>query len=97
MRKFGNSNKISFLNDIPKASIELKTDELAKKCKFNFAYFVGWIIAKDKIYLFENEKYVIVLAHLYNKCKTSCAMFWLKSILLYSIKHEFLKYLQIYK
>jgi hypothetical protein len=29
--------------------------------KFNFAYFVGWIIAKDKIYLFENEKYVIVL------------------------------------
>jgi hypothetical protein len=41
MGKFGNSNKTSFINDILEASIELETDELASKCKFNFAYFIN--------------------------------------------------------
>jgi hypothetical protein len=36
---FNNTNKSSFLNSIPKASIELDTDRIAIKCKFNFSYF----------------------------------------------------------
>ena len=41
----GNKNKNnraeSFLDSIPKASIEEPTDTLAQKSKFNFAYFIN--------------------------------------------------------
>lgn len=39
MKQFGNSRKDSFLDSIPKASIEAEGDVLTVKCKFNFAYF----------------------------------------------------------
>ena len=65
MGKFGNSNKISFLNDIPKASIELKTDELAKKCKFNFAYFINNQVAGQDFKDWTHKQ----LYELFNKLK----------------------------
>lgn len=36
---FGNSKKSKFIQSFPTASIELKSDTLAKKAKFNLAYF----------------------------------------------------------
>lgn len=36
---FHNAKRASFLTTFPTASIELETDKLASKCKFNFAYF----------------------------------------------------------
>jgi hypothetical protein len=39
MSKFKNSGKEGFLSSIPTASIELDSDLLADRCKFNFAYF----------------------------------------------------------
>ncbi|HCY64116.1 MAG TPA: hypothetical protein DHV59_15100 [Oxalobacteraceae bacterium] len=34
-----NSRKIGFLASIPQASIDLDSDTLAQRCKFNFSYF----------------------------------------------------------
>jgi hypothetical protein len=39
MNSFGNSEKAKFLATIPTASLELDSDRLASRCKFNFAYF----------------------------------------------------------
>lgn len=39
MSDFGNGGKKRFLESIPIASIEEKTDDLASRCKFNFSYF----------------------------------------------------------
>lgn len=39
MNRFNNSGKTKFLNSIPLASLELESDPLASRCKFNFAYF----------------------------------------------------------
>lgn len=39
MNAFYNSKKDKFLASIPRASIELESDNLTIKCKFNFAYF----------------------------------------------------------
>jgi hypothetical protein len=36
---FQNKHKTSFLDSIPKTSIDLPTDRLALKCKFNLSYF----------------------------------------------------------
>jgi len=41
MGKKGNKRKESFLNSIPKISINNKTDTLAQRCKFNLSYFVN--------------------------------------------------------
>ena len=41
MAKKGNKRKKSFLDNIPQISINSKTDTLAKRCKFNFSYFVN--------------------------------------------------------
>jgi len=41
MGKFKNHRRESFLDNIPKASIKEKSDVLATKCKFNFAYFIN--------------------------------------------------------
>ncbi len=38
---FKNSRKKSFLDSIPKISIEDKTNDIAKRCKFNFSYFIN--------------------------------------------------------
>ncbi len=37
----GNRRTKAFLNSVPTASIELESDSLATKCKFNFAYFIN--------------------------------------------------------
>lgn len=37
---YGNSRKSSFLSKFPTASLDGNSDRLAKKCKFNFSYFV---------------------------------------------------------
>ena len=39
MKKFYNSGKSGFLANIPSASIDLESDSLASRCKFNFSYF----------------------------------------------------------
>ncbi len=39
MNRFNNSGKDKFINSFPTASLELDTDPLAARCKFNFAYF----------------------------------------------------------
>lgn len=39
MKTFDNTRKSSFLSTIPTASIELDSDRLTIKCKFNFSYF----------------------------------------------------------
>lgn len=39
MKKFQNSQKKSFLDGFPDASVDLDDDKLALKCKFNLAYF----------------------------------------------------------
>lgn len=39
MKNFANSGKNRFLASFPDASLELDTDPLAARCKFNFAYF----------------------------------------------------------
>jgi len=39
MKKFKNSKKVSFLDDIPQTSLDNKDDTLTKRCKFNFSYF----------------------------------------------------------
>lgn len=39
MNRFNNSAKTKFLNSIPLASLELDSDPLTGRCKFNFAYF----------------------------------------------------------
>lgn len=39
MSRFNNSAKNKFLASIPTASLELDSDPLAGRCKFNFAYF----------------------------------------------------------
>ncbi len=39
MKTFKSTRKESFLSSIPTASIELDTDRLTIKCKFNFSYF----------------------------------------------------------
>lgn len=38
MKKIKNSKKNSFLDSLPTASIDLKTDTLTSRCKFNFSY-----------------------------------------------------------
>lgn len=39
MKKYSNKKRASFLDSIPKTSIENEDDELTIKCKFNFSYF----------------------------------------------------------
>lgn len=39
MNRFNNSGKDRFLKSFPDASLELDSDPLAARCKFNFAYF----------------------------------------------------------
>lgn len=39
MNRFNNSGKERFLASFPKASIDLESDSLALRCKFNFSYF----------------------------------------------------------
>ncbi|MBK7001439.1 MAG: hypothetical protein IPH35_16120 [Rhodoferax sp.] len=39
MKSFKNSGKDDFLSSFPSASIDIDTDPLASRCKFNFSYF----------------------------------------------------------
>lgn len=39
MRKNGNSRAKAFLDSIPQISLDSETDDLTKRCKFNFSYF----------------------------------------------------------
>jgi hypothetical protein len=39
MSKFSNSGKSKFLDSFPNASLDLDSDPLTGRCKFNFAYF----------------------------------------------------------
>lgn len=39
MSRFGNEKKGSFLESIPRISIETEDNDLASRCKFNFSYF----------------------------------------------------------
>lgn len=41
MAKRGNKKKASFLASIPQVSLNAKDNDLAKRCKFNFSYFVN--------------------------------------------------------
>ena len=41
MAKFKNKRKLSFLDSIPKISIDDKDNNIAKRCKFNFSYFIN--------------------------------------------------------
>ena len=41
MAKFKNRKKLSFLESIPTISIEHKSNDIAKRCKFNFSYFIN--------------------------------------------------------
>lgn len=42
-----NSGKSRFLASIPLASLDLDTDTLAKRCKFNFSYFEKQVAGQD--------------------------------------------------
>ena len=39
MKGFENKAKLGFLDSLPKASLDLPSDSLARRCKFNFSYF----------------------------------------------------------
>ena len=41
MAKKGNSRKASFLESIPQISLNVRENNLAERCKFNFSYFVN--------------------------------------------------------
>ena len=47
MTRYSNSAKNSFLASIPTASIDLESDRLAARCKFNFSYFEVQAPGKD--------------------------------------------------
>lgn len=64
MNKFSNSGKNRFISSIPTASIELDSDSLAGRCKFNFSYFevqdagqsFSDLSAEDLVKLFDKLK-----------------------------------------
>jgi hypothetical protein len=47
MSKFKNARTEKFLTDISICSIDLDTDQLSTKCKFNFAYFEKQQVSQD--------------------------------------------------
>ena len=74
MSKFSNPKKSDFIKSIPEKSIDDDNDDLAKRCKFNFSYFIV-PEGKTGFEVWPQQNLVILIDKLRDYCRESL-IYW---------------------